>query len=287
VTLGLGRVEEVARRSQDRGSPFTLYWLTQLGLMSGLLLGTVALAQLLRLGQGFGLILVLIAPIVSALIFPLVYAGAKLITLTGFRLSVAVSEPGPSDAAQGGAQAGRAPDPSTFQSFCAGLLLLVLAFLVVRLIVFTGRRWRQITEDTAREEGAVLRSLGDRAAEVIQEGLGRLNPKLPGWDRLQRRLATHSIRRVYAATVALAAERGYARPRTHTPFEHLWALRKAFPGCEREVERITEAYVASHYGQVPDTREGLDEIQAAWARVRQTASTTVPASAPDAGAAKA
>jgi hypothetical protein len=279
IALGLGRVEEVARRSQDRGSPFTLYWLAQLGLMSGLLLGTVVLAQLLRLGNGFGLILVLIAPIVSALIFPLVYAGAKLIIMSGFRFSAVVSESGPSDAAQ----VSLVPEPSTFQSLCTGLVLLVLVFLVVFLIVFTGRRWRQMAEDTTQEEIDALPSLGDRVSDAMEDGLARVGLRLPSLGRLQRHLPTRSIRRVYAAMVALAAERGYPRPQARTPFEHLPTLRRAFPGCEREVARITEAYVAAHYGQVPDTRDELQDIQAAWARLRQTEGKTAPAPAPDGG----
>jgi hypothetical protein len=279
VTLGLGRVEEVARRSQDRGSPFTLYWLAQLGLMSGLLLGIVALAQLLRLGHGVGLILVSVAPIVSALIFPLIYVGAKLITMTGFRLSAVVSESDPSSAAQ----IGLVPEPSAFQILCTGLLLLVLVFLVVFLIVFTSRRWRQMAEDTTEEERAALPSLGDRVSDAMEDGLARVGLRLPSLGRLQRHLPTRSIRRVYAATVALAAERGYPRPQARTPFEHLPTLRRAFPGCEQEVVLITEAYVAAHYGQVPDTREELQHIQAALARLRQTEGKTAPVPVPDAG----
>lgn len=277
VALGLGRVEEVARRSQDRRSPFTYYWLGQIGLVSGLLLAIVGLAQALRLGDGVGLILVLVAPIISVLIFPIVYAGAKILILSGFRLGVTISDAGPSDAAGAGEQGAQAAQPSTFQSLCAGLVLVVLAFLVVRLILFTTRRWRQMAEDMGREETAAMPSLGDQVSEVVEERLMRLGLNLPGMGRLRRRLAARSVRRIYAAMTALAAERGYPRPAARTPYEHLWALRRAFPGCEEQVEQITEAYVAAHYGQVPETREALGEIQAAWAQVRETARHTAPA----------
>ncbi len=151
--------------------------------------------------------------------------------------------------------------------------------MVIRLILFTSRRWRQIAEDTTPEEKAATPSLGDQVSEAVADRLARLGFDLPGVSRLRRRLAARSIRRIYVAVTALAAERGFPRPQARTPYEHLWALRKAFPGCEKEVERITEAYVAAHYGQVPDTREGLEEIQAAWAEVRLTSRQTTPASA--------
>jgi hypothetical protein len=286
LALGLGRVEEVARRSQDHGSSFTYYWLAQIGLISAVFLSVVALAQALRLGVGVGLILVLIAPIVSVLVFPIIYAGAKLLILSGFRLSVTLSETGASNAVQEvDGQASRAAEPSTWQSFCAGLLLFLLAFLVIRLILFTSRRWRQIAEDTTSEEKAATPSLGDQVSEAVANRLTRLGFDLPGVGRLRRRLAARSIRRIYAAVTALAADRGYPRPQARTPYEHMWALRKAFPGCESEVERITVAYVAAHYGQVPDSREELEEIQAAWAQVRLTSRQTTPASAPGVSAA--
>jgi hypothetical protein len=279
VMLGLGRVEEAARRSQDRGSPFTYYWLVQLGVISGILLGLVALAQALKLAYGLGLIFALAAPVVTVLIFPIVYAGAKMLVLLGVRLAVPVVQNTPgSELSEAGSQSGQAAQPSTIESLCAGLALLVLLFLVVRLAIFTSRRWREMAEDWGREETAVMPSLGDQLSQALEEQLTRLGFNLPGMGRLRRRLAARSIRRIYAALTALAADRGYPRPAARTPYEHLWSLQQAFPGCEPQLEQITEAYVAAHYGQVPDTRAALQEIKIAWDQVRETARRTAPAS---------
>jgi hypothetical protein len=46
-------------------------------------------------------------------------------------------------------------------------------------------------------------------------------------------------------------------------------LRQAFPGGEVQVELITEAYVAVHYGDVPETGAELQEIRACWGRLRE------------------
>jgi hypothetical protein len=277
--LGLGRVEEAARRSQDRGSPFTYYWLFQLGLISGILLGLVALAQALKLAYGLGLFFALAAPVVTVLLFPIVYAGAKLLILLGARLAVpAVQNANGSELPEAGSQAGQAAQPSTIASLCAGVALLVLLFLVVRLVIFTSRRWREMAEDWGREETAMMPSLGDQLSQALEERLTRLGFNLPGMGRLRRRLAARSVRRIYAALTALAAERGYPRPAARTPYEHLWSLRQAFPDCETQVDQITEAYVAAHYGQVPDTRAALQEIKTAWDQVRATARRTAPVS---------
>ena len=66
----------------------------------------------------------------------------------------------------------------------------------------------------------------------------------------------------------LAASRGYPRPAARTPYEHLAALRQAFPGCESDVFRLTEAYVAVHYGELPERAEALLEIRAAFERIK-------------------
>jgi hypothetical protein len=269
VALGLGRVEEASRRSQDRGSPFTFYWLAQISLIAVLFLAIVGLANALRLGGGIGLIMVLIAPIVAIVIFPIVYAGAKILVLSGFQLGVSFSDAGPTDTAPVGEQASRATQPSTVQSLCAGLLLLVFVFLVVRLILFSTRRWRQMVEDTGEEEKAALPSRGDRLSEAVEERLMRTGLNLPGLARIRRRLAARSVRRIYAAMTALATERGYPRPAARTPYEHRPTLCQAFPGCEVQVELITEAYVAVHYGDVPETGAELQEIRACWGRLRE------------------
>jgi len=41
------------------------------------------------------------------------------------------------------------------------------------------------------------------------------------------------------------------------PAEYLETLHEALPGSEAKVRCITQAYVAAHYGQAPDTREEL------------------------------
>ena len=58
------------------------------------------------------------------------------------------------------------------------------------------------------------------------------------------------------------------RARSQTPYEYLGVLRRALPGRQEEVSAITEAYVAAHYGQVPDTRDELDHLRACWQRIR-------------------
>ena len=41
----------------------------------------------------------------------------------------------------------------------------------------------------------------------------------------------------------------------------------AWPGGEEDTKLITEAYVRVHYGELPENKEELTEIEAAWKRL--------------------
>ncbi|MCL5994738.1 MAG: DUF4129 domain-containing protein [Chloroflexi bacterium] len=87
---------------------------------------------------------------------------------------------------------------------------------------------------------------------------------------LRRWLAGISIRRLYACMAREAFRRGFPRQLAQTPDDYLPQLNSAFPGASVEVRLITDAYVAAHYGEVPDTVEKLARIRAAWERTRAT-----------------
>jgi hypothetical protein len=272
----LGRVEEAARRSQYQGSSFTLYWMFQIGLISGMVLGVVGLAHLLRLGYGFGLVLVVVMPIFALLAYPLVFAAARVGAALLGQILGGLSPGAETTGENAGSQLSQTATANSAQNVCVGLVALVLFLGVLFAIIYGTRRWRELMREHEREERAALPSLGQRVSGVVEERLERLGFNIPGLGRLRRRLAARSIRRIFAALTALAAERGYARPAARTPYEHLAALQRAFPGCEAQVERITEAYVAVHYGEAPESREALREIKIAWEHVRETARRTVP-----------
>jgi hypothetical protein len=86
---------------------------------------------------------------------------------------------------------------------------------------------------------------------------------------LGRFFAARTIRRIYAHLSALAAEQGYPRAAYETPYEYLPTLKQAFPENGEDVMCITEAYVAVHYGEVPERLEELVAVQHAWERIRE------------------
>jgi hypothetical protein len=81
--------------------------------------------------------------------------------------------------------------------------------------------------------------------------------------------AAVTIRRIYAALMALAEQQGFERAPAQTPLEFLEPLEAAWPGISRQLGLITQAYVNVHYGQIPEGEAGLQTVQAAWQEVIQ------------------
>jgi len=81
------------------------------------------------------------------------------------------------------------------------------------------------------------------------------------------RIAAASIRRIYAALVARAADAGLRRRVAETPYEFLPRLTQRFSEQTDDIHSITEAYVAVHYGEKDAAPEAVAKVRAAWQRV--------------------
>ena len=77
-----------------------------------------------------------------------------------------------------------------------------------------------------------------------------------------------SIRKIYASMVDLATEAGYPRRAADTPYEYRSTLYDAFADSREAVDTITEAYVRTHYGEVPDTPAKMAQIVQFWEQLR-------------------
>jgi len=141
------------------------------------------------------------------------------------------------------------------------ILLMIAVVLVVTLAL--GQIYRQ-AQLVARHSDQT--DSPDHAAP--EAGLGR---RLLGRLGLLRNWRTAvSIRRIYQQMCQAAAASGYPRAAAETPFEYLATLALAWPNHTTESKLITQAYVNIRYGEFPETREELGQIQAAWKRLEAT-----------------
>jgi len=145
------------------------------------------------------------------------------------------------------------------ESLRVALVIAAVALFIVFAAYFTGRAQRAQRAQQADTE--TLQGI-EPAAPI--SGLERLRQSLS----LRRWLAALSIRRIYARMAHEAGKRGFPRLPAQTPSDYAPVLRQAFPGADADIDHITAAYIAAHYGEVPDTDEELAAIRAAWERAR-------------------
>lgn len=166
-------------------------------------------------------------------------------------------------------------EPLVFSILKVVITIGIPLAIISLVLLFAWRRLRHPgREDEGKDDRESLLSANAVARNLramVQDGLDRLGELAGLMSRLgpgSRFLATVSIRRIYVNLVRLATEAGYPRAKAQTPYDYLPVLHKALPSSKEEVVVITEAYVNSHYGQVPDTREELQRIRDCWDRVR-------------------
>ena len=87
-------------------------------------------------------------------------------------------------------------------------------------------------------------------------------------------LAAISIQNIYANISRLALERGYQRPPSLPPDGYLPMLLEAFPGCEADLSRITDAYMRVEYGDQSLADVELSALQDDYRRVQEAPTPT-------------
>jgi hypothetical protein len=143
--------------------------------------------------------------------------------------------------------------------------------MLVGIVIYTVRRFRKDSksrvfgdEDAISMAGSLsdyLRSMQERARQAF-DGVARMNPAA-------RLIAAARIRIIYARLLRLGTRLGEPRAPAATPIEYLECLARVFPAAQDELELITNAYLRVRYGELPETREQVEEVESAWAIIRR------------------
>jgi hypothetical protein len=135
--------------------------------------------------------------------------------------------------------------------------LMIVAYFLVRAL---NRRMKRIEDETYVREAIGVAEDASRARRGAMK-----KPRSP--RSFAHHIAAESIRRIYAALVARAADAGLPRRAAETPYEFLPRLTQKFPEQTEEIHSITEAYVAVHYAEENIAPEVVARVRAAWQRV--------------------
>lgn len=148
------------------------------------------------------------------------------------------------------------------------LVPLLRTLLVIGLVIGAGywlarvlnRRMKQYEDEEYTRE---LMDGDERDGRVRESRRSKPRPR-HHWDE-----TAESIRRIYAALVARAAEAGLPRRAAETPYEFLPRLKHAFPEETPQMDTITEAYIAVHYAEEQAAPEKVNRVREAWQRVEK------------------
>ncbi len=292
MSVGLARVTEIERQPESGGQVASGFWLgaTLGGIISVLGLALVT-TQLVTVGN-VRLLLQWLRPVwrllegaASALAYLIGLLVQPLLDwlIRTFRSRIDFDSLFSTPAAEATPQA--APpllvtSPPAYLEVVKYVIIGLFFLGILALVAFSFRRARARALQRGREEEREIewdwslpgkglmrgvRAQFDRLAEALrlagQFGLG------------QRFRAAVSIRWIYANLLRLSANRGLSRAIWQTPYEFLPALERTFVGFESDLHAITEAYVRTHYGELPETPEELRQVVAAWQRIRDGADT--------------
>ena len=225
-------------------------------LMAGLVSGdAITFGMRLLLGLLLLPIFVLAAIFAEILAWLLRLFGMRPLSLSGLNLNFGQLQPSVQDQT---ALATSTPLPPIF-GYIAVFAIIIGAIVAGLLLMDRRRRENALAYSEATQSLNPLNS-PDPLQDAARALMNTFN--------LRRWLASMTIRRIYARMSHEAAKRGFARSLHQTPIDYLSQLRQAFPQTAGETRLITDAYIAAHYGQVPDTDAALQEIKQAWERVR-------------------
>jgi hypothetical protein len=290
LAVGLARVYELERQPESGGVVSTRFWLgaTIGGILATLFVALIAV-QLVTVGNLQAVVRWLnpLWKILQAIASALVYLFSLILQpllnwiVQFFRTRVfqelPEGTPGPLATPEPFTQPPVAPPAYLEYIKYAIVLLFFLGILL--FVAFSVRRMRARSQEGRAEEREIeweWSPPGKRLAGALRAGLDRLAEllRLAGQFGLGERFrAAASIRWIYANVLRLAAEAGHARQPSQTPYEFLPVLQASFQGFDSELKAITEAYVRSHYGQVPDSPEALQHIRDCWERLRKNETT--------------
>jgi hypothetical protein len=291
TAVALARVEEVNVLPNSSQVPFSGFWVgTTIGA-AALLTALGMLVAIFFYGGGLRQVLQWLSPLL--VVVEVVVAGLGMLILTGIDAILSLFSLNLSSLGQALREAmrrlgqmadmsrlvGPPPADSSVRPPFMGILqaaisigIPALAVLIIVLITWQRlRRARHREGDETYESLLTAEALANSLRGMVEAGRDRLVELAGLVNRFgvgTRFLSAISIRRIYANLLRLAAEAGYPRKQTQTPYEYLRTLHRVLPGSEADVALITEAYVNARYGEVPETRQELQVIRDCWERVR-------------------
>ena len=150
-----------------------------------------------------------------------------------------------------------------------GIVLGLAAATVLVLFVQRRRRRAGMDEETQSILPGGLLALLRKSWQARFQEVARRLAQAADFRGRRRLLAAARIRRIYANLMELCEDLQHPRAEAQTPLEFLVTLERLFPSAQRELALITNAYLRIRYGEFPESRHEVQQVEQAWQYVRQ------------------
>lgn len=179
----------------------------------------------------------------------------------------------------GGSGSGQHALISIFSWFKIVLLALLVSFIVILLVRFIRRALARLPQQGNETHESIWSWVlfWQQFRAIVAAFLLRFSP----FQKVQRKeqgdeeqvasseLPLHTIRQVYAALLRQASRTGYSRNLYETPNEFRNRLAQNLSFAEPYLREITDAYLASRYGECVYDEVEMIKIQKAWSDLQQ------------------
>jgi hypothetical protein len=163
----------------------------------------------------------------------------------------------------------------TFMELLFPMLVAVVIIGLLFLIFRLSGAWKTKLDKQSQDERQSLldgNSLWDMLIGALRSRILGAAERMSGVTKLRRRdrlQAAARIRRIYAELMDLCEDLGQPRPAAITPLEFLPVTEQVFPLQKNDLAEITKSYLRVRYGELPETLQEVEIIEAAWKRVNE------------------
>lgn len=160
-------------------------------------------------------------------------------------------------------------------------LLLILGFVIVIIFLIWSVRWitvqKKVQDDEIEREYLIEnKDLLKVMRELLQNRLRKTSDSIRGNRRLsdqERQRAAERIRVIYRDLLELTQDLGYPRQASVTPLEYQSELKYIFAENHKDLELVTQAYLAVRYGELPESENDVNLVNEAWLKIQEQAKT--------------
>jgi hypothetical protein len=274
------RISYAHAREPGSKNPYQRRWMAPTFLILGSMLLAAAFLGSLLLGQYSMLfdwiattIRVLISLGLFLLLMPLLIILVLILYLLekfGIEISLKIPDllkleqmpqlPSPTPAVQEAAPTGLAALPQMLPAiffWAAVAILVVFLFSKVRQLSHPDEDALERQTDPLLKSGEAKRLLKDSLQNSLKDLVGRLRSS-------QRQKAAARIRQIYSELEEFCMEMNLSRPVGATPLEYIRIMRRLYVNNEDELWVIVQAYMRVRYGELPETRAEVEQVETAW-----------------------